>query len=371
MSAIKTVVASLQQQPLQALLTVLGMAFCIALFLCLSTLSLLFSSQIESIADTYRIDIAVQSRDAVTPMTSRIEPHLADEIERLESIDRVIQLSMDRLRLPWNPYSIVLGISEPEAFSEHLRLLDGALPASDSDEVLIGHQTAAQGYGVGQFIQLRDNARFRISGTFSSDIPFLNGALVLPLEGSRRISGRDGMISMLMIRVQPGTDVNELIDRINRQFDELRATPAGGLGREGLIVESANHLMWLISALAFCISVLLMSNMLVVSIIGRTREFGILAAVGWSRMDVARLVLLESLLVAGLGYACGLALAFLILAGLWWFDFAGASWWISARIPLQSMLLCAVVVLALSVLGAIYPAALATRKQTISALHHA
>ncbi|MEE4331570.1 MAG: FtsX-like permease family protein [Wenzhouxiangella sp.] len=367
---LKAAISTLLQFRLRTIVTALGIGLSIALFLCLSSLSLLFSSQVKDVTEEYRVDIAVQSADAVTPMTSRVDPALAADLEQFDDIDVVLSLSVDQLRLPWNPYTLIIGISELDAFSKYLVLLEGSVPAQGEDGILIGHQTAEQGYSPGQMIMLREDIGFPISGVFSSDIPFLSGAIVLTLDAAQAVSGRSNLVNMLMIRIAPDADATAVIDKINNQFPDLLASPAGGLGRDGLMVESANKLMILITALSFTAAALLMSNTLIMSTVERTREFGILFAVGWSKFDVTRMVLMESLMVATLGYLAGLILAVAIMTALTAYDFGGASWWLSPQIPFLSIVVSFTVIVFLALSSATYPIFLATKRTTIDALRN-
>ncbi len=54
-------------------------------------------------------------------------------------------------------------------------------------------------------------------------------------------------------------------------------------------------------------------NTLLLSMLERTREFGVLMAIGTSRKELARLLVLEALIIGLLGTLCGLVLGFLIV----------------------------------------------------------
>jgi putative ABC transport system permease protein len=68
------------------------------------------------------------------------------------------------------------------------------------------------------------------------------------------------------------------------------------------------YLLYALLALAVVIAILGVVNTLALSVIERTREIGLLRAVGGTRLQVRRLVRLESVLVAIHGALAGLAL---------------------------------------------------------------
>jgi len=107
------------------------------------------------------------------------------------------------------------------------------------------------------------------------------------------------------------------------------------------------------TVLAILIGAVIVGNTMLLSLYERTREFGLLRAVGWTRRRTVSLLLGESLLVALAGALSGVALSFLVAAGL-------------ARLPaLRGILHPAytagafgrafIVALAMTLIGALYP----------------
>jgi putative ABC transport system permease protein len=68
------------------------------------------------------------------------------------------------------------------------------------------------------------------------------------------------------------------------------------------------YLIWGLLALSIIIAILGVVNTLALSVIERTREVGLLRAVGTSRSQIRRMVRLESIMIAVYGAALGLAL---------------------------------------------------------------
>ena len=64
----------------------------------------------------------------------------------------------------------------------------------------------------------------------------------------------------------------------------------------------------IITILALLLGAVVVINTMAMAVIERRKEFGVLAAVGWSRMRIARLILGETLVVSLAGAAVGLGL---------------------------------------------------------------
>ena len=142
---------------------------------------------------------------------------------------------------------------------------------------------------------------------------------------------------------------------------EWRASMTGTF--EGVI----GALYFLMIALAIP-SLIALINTLAINVIERTREIGMIRAVGGTRRQVRRMILAESLLLSGLGIAFG------ILAGLWLgYALVGAMALVGFNLtyffPAASVLVAIAVGLIFGVLAALVPARQAAKMDIVTALH--
>jgi putative ABC transport system permease protein len=68
--------------------------------------------------------------------------------------------------------------------------------------------------------------------------------------------------------------------------------------------------------LAIIIGAIVVMSAMTMSFIERTREFGVLSALGWARRRVGTMIMSEALLIGLIGAAGGLALSVLAVAGV-------------------------------------------------------
>jgi len=116
-------------------------------------------------------------------------------------------------------------------------------------------------------------------------------------------------------------------------------------------------------------SLIALVNTLAINVIERTREIGMIRAVGGTRRQVSRMILVESLLLSALGAALG------ILAGLWMgYALVGAmnvaGFALAYFLPTASILLAIAVGLIFGVLASVLPARQAARLNIVTALHY-
>jgi putative ABC transport system permease protein len=125
--------------------------------------------------------------------------------------------------------------------------------------------------------------------------------------------------------------------------------------------------MYLLAAALAIPSLLALLNTLAISVLARTREIGMLRAIGSTRRQVAAMVLVESVLLALIGIAFG------ILAGIW-VGYAlvaamGAIGWpMPFYFPYTGILAAIAIGLLFAVIAALIPARQATRLDVVDAL---
>lgn len=116
-------------------------------------------------------------------------------------------------------------------------------------------------------------------------------------------------------------------------------------------------------------SLLALVNTLAISVLARTREIGMLRAVGATRRQIKRMVMAESLLLTLIGIAFG------VVSGLWLgyalvVAMSTVGWEMPWSFPFDGVLVTIVVGLVFGVLASVAPARSAAKLHVVEALHH-
>jgi putative ABC transport system permease protein len=143
--------------------------------------------------------------------------------------------------------------------------------------------------------------------------------------------------------------------------------------REGWITEQDEEfnqfltMLYVLLALSVIISIFGMINTLALAVFERTRELGMLRAVGMTRWQARTMIGSESVITALIGAAIGLPLgiflAALVVKALEQFD-------VRFSIPLQPLIAFAIVAIIVGIVAAIMPARRAARLNVLQALQY-
>jgi putative ABC transport system permease protein len=158
------------------------------------------------------------------------------------------------------------------------------------------------------------------------------------------------------------------VERAVEGFPDTRIqTRQDWIDKEDREIQRFLLLLYVLLALSVIISLFGMVNTLVLSVFERTRELGMLRAVGMTRRQVRRMVRHESVITALIGAALGLPLgiflALLVTRALSQYDLQFA-------LPAVSLIVFVLVSIAAGLLAAVLPARRAARLNVLRALQY-
>jgi putative ABC transport system permease protein len=125
------------------------------------------------------------------------------------------------------------------------------------------------------------------------------------------------------------------------------------------------NILYVLLALSVVVSLFGIVNTLVLTVFERTRELGMLRAIGMTRRQVRRMIRYESVITALIGAALGIVLG-IVLAGLlvWRVDF------IDFSVPVVQLIVFAIAAIIVGIIAAIFPARRAARLNPLQALQY-
>ncbi len=254
-----------------------------------------------------------------------------DELERLEGV-RAFARRVRGEGLIASPRASagvrVIGI-EPDRERHVTRIAESMISGSyldgDRRRVLIGETLARRlevEVGDKVVLSVQDIAGeltgegLRVGGLFkTSSLAINRGTIFLRLDEGQQLLGLDGSVSEIVAVAEDRADVPALRERLAgalsgsevRSWDELQPLLV-------YMIDFFDQAALLVYAAVFIAMAFGIANVLLMTIYERTREIGIMRAIGFGRARLVATIMSEAVIVTGVGLAIGFALA---LASVW------------------------------------------------------
>jgi len=283
----------------------------------------------------------------------------------------------------------VIGIDPASPADDPYRngLVSGTfLTADDSSGILIG-KTLADKVGVqaGGSIVLDVNdsngnvaeQTFTVRGVFDSGVATYDQVTVLlPLAKAQAFTQAGDHASAIYILLHNQTDAPAVAASIqSSQYKILTFADMNSLLVS--FEDLANSFMWVLYLIVLAITASVIVNTLVMSVFERTREIGILAAIGMRGGSIMSMFFIESVLLAIGGILYGLVIGGLLVWYTSVYGFAIPNFGISgfdvnnviyAHLTLKDTITLTLMALAVTLAAAYYPARLAAGMEPVEAL---
>jgi putative ABC transport system permease protein len=167
---------------------------------------------------------------------------------------------------------------------------------------------------------------------------------------------------------EPDASTTRALERTVANFPDAKVqTRAEWITQQDEDFNQFLYMLYVLLALSVIVSIFGMVNTLVLSVFERTRELGMLRAVGMTRRQARRMVRHESVVTALIGAALGLPLGIFLAALV---TVALAQFEVQFSIPVGQLVVFAVVAMIVGILAALLPARRAARLNVLHALQY-
>ncbi|HEY5778960.1 MAG TPA: ABC transporter permease [Terrimicrobiaceae bacterium] len=311
MTFFAVVARGLRRRPVRTGLTLVGISIGIAAVVALVGLSRGLVSSWSKGMKSRGTDIVVHNmRGSLTPKP--FPAAARDRIAQLPGVAATCSILVELMSVE-NSEMMVVSAREWGGFAwENLKLLSGRMPRDASERAVILGQTAAEVLGkkVGDAIQI-ETEELTVVGVVDGGALVENGSVILGLPLLQEITGNQGRISAIDVRVAHGmgeAGMQRLREEMSRLIPEAHAEVAGEHLRNSQSYRIVSAMSWGTSLLAILVGVLGVMNTMLMTMFERKQEICILLALGWKRSRIVRMVLWESALLGLLGGIVGVAL---------------------------------------------------------------
>lgn len=399
--------ANLNRHKLRTILTMLGMIFGVGAVIAM--LSIGAGGEREALEMISRLGL-----DNVIIRAKQIEPEMRDEIRKnslgvsmrdAEAISQALdEVSGVLPRVGVETWRIgsengraqgkVFGVSwrQPETSTVDLaagRFIDRRDEDSHAQVAVVGAEIARDLFGddppVGKLVKVND-IWFQVIGVqappagTSEEIEGVAIAspsreILIPASTALRKFARDPLeapVDEIIVRLEPGSSATRaaaamqpLISRLHGGVDDFEiVVPEALLEQSRSTQRIFNVVMGSIAGISLLVGGIGIMNIMLATVLERTREIGVRRAIGATRKDIQRQFVIESFSISLLGGLTGI-LAGIIIAQL----VAASAGWPTVITP-ASILLSTGVSISVGVISGIYPANRAAKLDPIEALRY-
>lgn len=182
---------------------------------------------------------------------------------------------------------------------------------ANAPEIVLGYEAAElEQREVGDAMLLPGcEEEFKVAGILERTGTQDDGMIFLPITTLRRLYKKDGLLTMVGLRLKTDADTAAYEEKLYALPDVQVVSMAQVRSTIVSLVKSAKVIVFAIAAIAFLISIFGVLNTVLMSVFERTGEIGILKAMGAMPGQVFTLIWLETTLLCLSGGAAGILLS--------------------------------------------------------------
>ena len=252
-------------------------------------------------------DIAVVHK---TFLNTSVDESAGAKFQALSTVAAATPMILNLMDLTPEINALVYGWKADSYEFDSLTLKSGRRFHDGQPEVMLGDLLAEYlNKKAGDTLQIQGSA-FTVTGIYHGGSALEAGAVIMPLDELQQIASLQGKVTAFHVRLHPapaGESPRRYLERAQAQIESalpgLRAVPAAERASNNQLVALAHAAAWGTSSVALLIGILGIANTMAMSVFERTREIGILRALGWKRWRVLLLIQSEA---AVLGFAGGI-----------------------------------------------------------------
>src|SRR5215208_547311 len=307
------VTSNIRQRPIRTLVSVAGIALGVSLIMLFTGLARGMSNDLQRRATNVRAELIFMRPGAVqlTATTANLDTRYIDRLKAIEGVEEALPvirhfnqgnkgIGFEQIDgVNWDAYARMNGIN----------MVAGTAPQNIDDVVIDEVKAQQNNYHVGERMKPLGTQEYRIAGIYSPE----SGARVkMTLEAMQKALESEGKCTFIFLKLRNPDQLQEVAQRIDRELSGNTIQPTRDVftSLEKSIPLLGVFLRVLV-VLAAVVSALVVMLAMYTTITERTREIGILKAMGASRGFIIGVIEKEAILISALGLVLGFAVAFI------------------------------------------------------------
>ncbi len=303
--------SNILQRRVRSLISILAVALGITMLLILIGMAKGTVNDTARRIENIGADILVQRADSSVflGLKSGVIPiKLQEKIQAIPGVKAVTPVITWTASI-YGSINLVYGI-QPESFNQvgnHLEILKGRMVQQGEEIVVDSRLAEAHHLDVGSTLDLLGTS-YTIVGISKAGV---GARIFMPLETLQRAMDEEGRVSLFFVKAESLSQIKQVANEIEQQVKGLKAYILETFVETMMQnIVGLNELLMGITSATLFISFLVILLAMYTTILERTREIGILKAIGASKGFIMGNIILESVLLCVAGVLVGYGLAF-------------------------------------------------------------
>ena len=307
-------------------LTLLAFATAIAAVVSLLGIAKGFTKSFADVYESHSVDIVVSRQGSADRLSSSVDESFADEIATIPEVAKTAGVLLETMSLEANEvYGIpAMGVAPNSWLLDDYRFELSANAKTDEEDedahfVMLGTNLAQRvGITAGEAVMIFEEP-YCVSRIFTSRSIWENGSMIFPLSQLQSLTDRTGQVTYINVVLDKPVSSEKAaraVSNIQAIDAKLHALATDDFVETDTRMRVASAMAWMTSMIALVIGAIGTLNTMMMSVLERTREIGILRAMGWQRRRVVAMIMLESCTMALVASIMGSLLAILLTWGL-------------------------------------------------------
>jgi putative ABC transport system permease protein len=369
-------IKNILRQKTRTALTIIGILIGISAVVALGSISegmsTMMNEEMQFLGGTIMVSTKGSSGFMTGMSGSEISKYDVQNFEDFSGVKQVVPYSVQvgQIMIGQGPSSVIIGIRPEDVDylkSKGTELDSGrAIEIGDTYDALIGYQYAQDNdLGVGDTIELKKSS-FEVVGVMEKTDTNMDNYIIIPLETMMNAYNLDNYGSAFIIPEEL-SKVSDLADDLRASFDDFDFTSSTDIAKQmARIVDMISIFTIGISSIAAIVGGLGVMNTMIMSVLERRREIGIMKAIGATNRFVLTQILVESVMISLIGGAIGLFIGGIGSYSLRFFSSGLANARVTINLAIGSLSFAVL----LGLFGGLYPAWSASKLSPIEAIRY-
>jgi len=370
MKFINIPIRNLRRRSLRTTFTIIGISIAVSSVILLISMSRgIEKAWTNSLAER-NVHILGLGAETMDILTTTLDEKLENDIKNVPGVKNVSGELVNLTLLKKGSHIIQRGWPKNSFLWNTVTLKDGKIPKpEDIDKILIGQTICNQmNVKTGDTLKML-NKDFVVSGITVPMGTMNNSAVILQLESLQKLIAKKGKVTQFHIQLLKPDDIEEvkrIKSELNKKMPKILFLQTKEVAEKNDILNIFRNMTWTTSLISLLVALFFILNTLLMSVSERTKEIGILNALGWSSKRIIMMILMEGVIISVIASILGYFLGIISLK--WLVQLPRLNGFFEPEVSRFMFIEILIATLLLGIIGSLYPALKAARLNPVDAL---